>query len=44
MLKQNTKEVEEIDKKIRQEIKDGIIQNPTAQITYNDENIRWEKI
>ena len=40
ILKQNAREVEEMDKQIRQEIKDGIIQDPTAQITNSDENIQ----
>ena len=40
ILKQNAREVEEMDNQIKQEIKDGIIQDPTAQITNSDENIQ----
>ena len=39
VLKQNTREIEEMDKQIRKEIKDGIIQDPMAQVTNNDENL-----
>jgi len=33
VLKQNDREMEEMDKQIKQEIDDGIIQNPMAQVT-----------
>jgi hypothetical protein len=36
VLKQNEREIEEMDKQIKKEIKSGIIQNPMAQVT-NDE-------
>jgi len=39
VLKQNTREIEEMDKQIRKEIKDGVIQDPMAQVTNNDENL-----
>ena len=38
VLKQNEREIEEMDKQIKKEIKDGLIQNPMAQVT-NDEPI-----
>ena len=33
VLKQNEREIEEMDKQIKKEIDDGIIQNPMAQVT-----------
>ena len=33
VLKQNEREMAEMDKQIKQEIDDGIIQNPMAQVT-----------
>ena len=33
VLKQSNREMEEMDKQIKQEIDDGIIQNPMAQVT-----------
>ena len=33
VLKQNDREMEEMDKQIKKEIDDGIIQNPMAQVT-----------
>ena len=33
VLKQNDREMEKMDKEIKQEIDDGIIQNPMAQVT-----------
>ena len=39
VLKQNEREIEDMDKQIKKEIKDGIIQNPMAQVTNNDDVI-----
>jgi hypothetical protein len=39
VLKQNAREVEEMDKQIKKEIKDGIIQDPMAQVTNSDDTI-----
>jgi hypothetical protein len=39
ILKQNDREMEEMDSQIKKEIKDGIIQDPMAQVTNNDDNI-----
>ena len=39
VLKQNEREIEEMDKQIKKEIKDGIIQDPMAQVTNNDDTI-----
>ena len=33
VLKQNDRDMEKMDKEIKQEIDDGIIQNPMAQVT-----------
>ena len=39
ILKQNDREIENMDKQIKKEIKDGIIQDPMAQVTNNDDTI-----
>ena len=39
VLKQNDREIETMDKQIKTEIKTGIIQDPMAQVSNNDENI-----
>src|SRR5210317_660030 len=39
VLKQNAREIEEMDKQIKKEIKDGIIQDPMAQVTNSDDTI-----
>jgi len=39
VLKQNEREIEEMDKQIKKEIKDGIIQDPMAQVTNSDDTI-----
>src|SRR5210317_1051779 len=39
VLKQNDREIENMDKQIKKEIKDGIIQDPMAQVTNNDDTI-----
>src|SRR6056300_397768 len=39
VLKQNEREIEDMDKQIKKEIKDGIIQDPMAQVTNNDDTI-----
>jgi len=38
VLKQNAREIEEMDKQIKKEIKDGIIQDPMAQVTNNSDD------
>ena len=37
VLKQSDREMEDMDKQIKQEIDDNIIQNPMAQVTNNEE-------
>jgi hypothetical protein len=39
ILKQNEREIEEMDKQIKKEITSGIIQDPMAQVT-NDEPLQ----
>jgi hypothetical protein len=39
ILKQNDREIENMDNQIKKEIKDGIIQDPMAQVTNNDDTI-----
>jgi hypothetical protein len=39
VLKQNEREIEDMDKQIKKEIKDGIIQDPMAQVTNSDDTI-----
>ena len=39
VLKQNDREIENMDKQIKKEIKDGIIQDPMAQVTNSDDTI-----
>jgi len=39
ILKQNDREIENMNKQIKKEIKDGIIQDPMAQVTNNDDTI-----
>ena len=39
VLKQNDREIEEMDTQIKKEIKDGIIQDPMAQVTNSDDTI-----
>ena len=39
VLKQNEREIENMDKQIKKEIKDGIIQDPMAQVTNSDDTI-----
>jgi len=39
VLKQNQREIEDMDKQIKKEIKDGIIQDPMAQVTNSDDTI-----
>jgi len=39
ILKQNEREIEDMDKQIKKEIKDGIIQDPMAQVTNSDDTI-----
>ena len=39
ILKQNDRKIENMNKQIKKEIKDGIIQDPMAQVTNNDDTI-----
>ena len=39
ILKQNDREIENMDKQIKKEIKDGIIQDPMGQVTNSDDTI-----
>ena len=39
VLKQNEREIEDMDRQIKKEIKDGIIQDPMAQVTNSDDTI-----
>jgi len=39
VLKQSDREIEEMDKQIKKEIRDNVIQDPMAQVTNNDDTI-----